>query len=487
MGEHAALDQGDYVALVVADTGSGIAADVFPHIFEPFFTTKRSARAPGFGLSMVEGIVQQSGGATIVESRLGQGTTFTIYLPQGAAGALEAPAVAESAAPDSGTFETVLVCDDDDDVRQLVVGILGLRAYRLLQAGNGRSALEIATSHGGPIHLLVTDVAMPEMGGIELATELRKRYPGMRVLYVSGYTENADLLSAPLGPDTHFLPKPFLPARSHPRGHRNTRAPANHVARGPLPGALADDLDVEVTGLGRAPQPQPQKQIALRPASGGDVAEIDHALPAERAEDLFHAPFGARVVAAHEDIVVAASDSCGVDHDLTVHGVERLDHLRLRKRALNLLAERIGVSRKERGRPSLGKVERVGDIDEDFAPEVTLTSRSNGVERAFARSAVEDQFAEGCRIGKGPVRRVRSRTLRPGGGLFVLGVSRSEADSCPSATSLPPIACPTIPVPRTPIFMAILLLGKVEPRLLASRGQPPRPSQNRRRPAASLG
>jgi nitrogen-specific signal transduction histidine kinase len=210
-GEHAALAGGDYVALVVRDTGSGIAGHVLPHIFEPFFTTKESGQGTGLGLSMVEGIVQQSGGATMVETRVGHGTTFTIYLPQGAAQIPETASPADTATPDSGTFETVLVCDDDDDVRKLVVDVLELRGYRLLQASGGRRAVEIASAHSGTIHLLVTDVAMPEMGGIELAAELRKQRPTLRVLYVSGYTENADLLSAPLGPDTHFLPKPFLP------------------------------------------------------------------------------------------------------------------------------------------------------------------------------------------------------------------------------------------------------------------------------------
>src|SRR5262249_23565805 len=158
--------------------------------------------------SMVEGIVQQSGGATAVETRVGHGTTFTVYLPTGTFKSVPAARVAESAPTDRGAFETVLVCDDDDDVRRLRVGILRLAAFRLLSASNGRHALEVAGAHQGPIDLLVTDVAMPEMGGIELAAELRKRFPALRVLYMSGYTENADLLSTPLGPDTQFLGKP---------------------------------------------------------------------------------------------------------------------------------------------------------------------------------------------------------------------------------------------------------------------------------------
>jgi PAS domain S-box-containing protein len=210
-GAHPALPGGDYVALVVRDTGSGIAESVLPHIFEPFFTTKESGQGTGLGLSMVEGIVQQSGGATSVETRIGHGTTFTIYLPQGAGEITNAGQPADTATHDRGTFETVLVCDDDDDVRKLVVDVLELRGYRLLQANGGRSALQVAANHQGSIDLLVTDVAMPEVSGIELAAALRKQRPNVRVLYVSGYTENADLLSTPLGADTHFLAKPFLP------------------------------------------------------------------------------------------------------------------------------------------------------------------------------------------------------------------------------------------------------------------------------------
>jgi two-component system cell cycle sensor histidine kinase/response regulator CckA len=105
----------------------------------------------------------------------------------------------------------VLVCDDDEDVRELLAAVLGLRAYHILKAQNGRHALEVARQYPGRIHLLVTDTAMPEIGGIELATELRKRDPALRVLYISGYTEDADRLSTLRGPGTHFLSKPFLP------------------------------------------------------------------------------------------------------------------------------------------------------------------------------------------------------------------------------------------------------------------------------------
>jgi PAS domain S-box-containing protein len=209
-GEDPALAAGDYVALAVSDTGTGIPDHVLPHIFEPFYTTKEVGQGTGLGLSMVEGIVQQSGGAVKVSTRAGGGAKFTVFLPHGRE--LPAPRYkAVDAAPQDITVQTVLVCDDDDDVRKLLVDVIRLRAHLILQASNGKHALEVACGHAGPIHLLITDLVMPEVGGIELAAELRKRDPSLRVLYVSGYTEDAPALSEPLGPRTRFLAKPFVP------------------------------------------------------------------------------------------------------------------------------------------------------------------------------------------------------------------------------------------------------------------------------------
>ncbi len=210
-GQHPTLGAGDYVALVVSDTGVGISDEIRPHIFEPFFTTKEKGHGTGLGLSMVEGIVSQSGGAIDVRSTVGKGTTFTILLPR--AHATQAPPrpKPESAPPKTSRFETVLVCDDEADVRDLLARVLGLRAYSVLSAGSGQEALDIARRHDGPIHLLVTDVAMPGMDGTKLADELRKIHRHAAVLYISGYTENAEKLSVPLGPNTYYLAKPFVP------------------------------------------------------------------------------------------------------------------------------------------------------------------------------------------------------------------------------------------------------------------------------------
>jgi len=209
--EDPALAAGNYVALIVTDTGTGISDDILPHIFEPFFTTKDIGRGTGLGLSTVEGVVRQSGGVVRVESRTRRGTTFTILLPQAQSIPTAPRYTTEDDVPSRRNFETVLVCDDDDEVRELLAGVLGLRAYTILKAKNGREAIEVARAHPGPIHLLLTDIAMPGLGGVELAAELRARDPKLRVLYMSGHAEDADMLSRDLGPGTHFLAKPFLP------------------------------------------------------------------------------------------------------------------------------------------------------------------------------------------------------------------------------------------------------------------------------------
>jgi two-component system cell cycle sensor histidine kinase/response regulator CckA len=210
-GEDPALPAGDYVTLTISDTGTGIPDDVLPHIFEPFFTTKPVGQGTGLGLSMAEGIVQQSRGAMRVASRVGEGTTFTIHLPRGRGAPDPLSYTTTTGTPRGAAFETVLVCDDDDDVRRMLGEILRLRAYTILEARTGKHALEIAAAHTGRIHLLVTDLVMPEMGGVDLATEMRRHNPTLRVLFVSGYTDRADVLSGPIRSYARFLAKPFAP------------------------------------------------------------------------------------------------------------------------------------------------------------------------------------------------------------------------------------------------------------------------------------
>jgi PAS domain S-box-containing protein len=212
---HAGSEQqvvpGDYVALVVEDTGVGIAPDVLPHIFEPFFTIQEVGAGTGLGLSTVDGIVRQSEGSVSVASEPGKGTRFTVLLPQASAKVRQQSQAHHEAPPQQIRFETVLVCDDDAAVRQLLVDLLRIRAYEVLEGCDGRHALQLAEAHAGRIDLLITDLIMPELGGTELAQRLRTRHPDLRVLYVSGYTDDSELLAGGMDERAAFLAKPFLP------------------------------------------------------------------------------------------------------------------------------------------------------------------------------------------------------------------------------------------------------------------------------------
>ncbi|MET0792075.1 MAG: ATP-binding protein [Polyangiaceae bacterium] len=194
-----------YAALSVRDTGDGLSENARAHLFEPFFTTKDFGKGTGLGLAMCYGIVKQNGGQISVESELGQGTTFNIYLPQSNAPIEWAPAT-RNAIPVRAGSETLLFAEDDDLVRYLTVTELSSHGYRLIEASNGEEALKAAAAHTGDIHLLITDVIMPKMGGVELAQQFRKTRPQTPVLYISGYAHDA------LGstePGVQLLHKPF--------------------------------------------------------------------------------------------------------------------------------------------------------------------------------------------------------------------------------------------------------------------------------------
>ena len=204
------LAPGDYVELSVTDTGAGMTDEIKSRIFEPFFTTKGPGEGTGLGLATVYGIVRQTGGGISVESTLGAGSTFRIFLP------LERSPVEPTrpAAPSlerSASFETVLVAEDEEIVRELVCDVLSEQGYNVLCAVDGHDALRIASEFDGCIHLLVTDVIMPHMNGPELAERLSAARPEMKVLYVSGYSDNDLGDHRVLDETIDLLQKPFTP------------------------------------------------------------------------------------------------------------------------------------------------------------------------------------------------------------------------------------------------------------------------------------
>jgi two-component system cell cycle sensor histidine kinase/response regulator CckA len=201
-------DSGSYIMLAVCDSGTGMDDATQSRIFEPFYTTKEVGKGTGLGLSTVYGIVKQSGGNILVESKLGQGTAFKIYLPRVDAAAHQFTRVTEIPELLSGT-ETILLIEDEEVLRQLATEVLKEYGYRVLAAPNGGSALLICEQHSGPIELLLTDVVMPEMGGREASTRLVKLRPAMKILFMSGYTDAAIVHHGVLDDDTNFIQKPF--------------------------------------------------------------------------------------------------------------------------------------------------------------------------------------------------------------------------------------------------------------------------------------
>jgi two-component system cell cycle sensor histidine kinase/response regulator CckA len=209
-GQHIAVTPGPYVMLAVTDTGTGMDELTRERIFEPFFTTKEVDKGTGLGLSTVYGIVKQSGGNIWVYSEVGRGTTFKIYLPRVDEGAEKLANRTRSEEDLRGT-ETILIAEDEQTLRNLARQVLEMYGYRVLEAATGSEAVLICENHNEPIHLLITDVVMPRMGGRELADRLGRLRPEMSVIYMSGYTNSAIVHQGVLNDDASFIQKPFAP------------------------------------------------------------------------------------------------------------------------------------------------------------------------------------------------------------------------------------------------------------------------------------
>ncbi len=206
----------DYVLVEVGDTGTGIPPDIIDKVFEPFFSTKEVGKGTGLGLSTVYGIVKQTGGFVYIDSEVGKGTTFSIFLPRhvpeaGASDASteEAPAAAPARPADLTGVGTILLVEDEDGLRSLNARGLKSRGYTVLEAANGVDALTALEARDGEVDLVVSDVVMPEMDGPTMLREMRSRNPHLRIIFVSGYAEDAFARSLPEGQQFAFLPKPF--------------------------------------------------------------------------------------------------------------------------------------------------------------------------------------------------------------------------------------------------------------------------------------
>jgi len=210
---HAGTTPGDYVMMSVRDTGTGMSEEVKAHLFEAFFTTKPAGKGTGLGLVTCQTIIRQCGGHIDVSSELGQGTTFQIYFPRIAQPAHVPVNSAKKTEPLRRGTETLLVVEDEPSVRHLAQGVLRSQGYEVLTAPNGQDALRVAREHKGqPITLVVTDVIMPRMGGKVMAEWLKTSYPDLKILFTSGYTEDAIAHHGVLDEGVEFLPKPYSPA-----------------------------------------------------------------------------------------------------------------------------------------------------------------------------------------------------------------------------------------------------------------------------------
>jgi CheY-like chemotaxis protein len=224
--KHSGVTPGEYVALSVTDTGMGMTEEVKAQLFKPFFTTKPRDKGTGLGLATCQTIVSHSGGHIGVESEVGKGATFRIYFPQ-----VDQPLAVPTGPTNEGALaggtETLLLVEDDPSLRNLALGVLQEHGYEVLQAIDGRDGLNLAFGHkGSPIRLVITDVVMPQMGGKVMADWLKTTLPEVKVLFTSGYTDDAIAHHGVLAPGAAFLPKPYTPTALAAKVREMIDAPA---------------------------------------------------------------------------------------------------------------------------------------------------------------------------------------------------------------------------------------------------------------------
>ena len=273
---HVGVKPGPYVQLAVTDTGCGMDEQTKTHLFEPFFTTKEKGKGTGLGLSTVYGIVRQSGGNIWVYSELGQGTTFKIYLPRELS--IKATAARLRAIPEPAMgVETILLVEDEEALRKVARRALEAAGYTVLTAAAGDEALLISAQHAGTIHLLLTDVVMPRMSGKVLAQAFLKTRPSAKVLYMSGYADNAFVHHGVVEEATHFIGKPFTATDITRKVRRVLDIHFNSIPDGHEQTLKKDDAVVNE---------QPQDRAALQSLPEDVLGELRMALAAARYDDI---------------------------------------------------------------------------------------------------------------------------------------------------------------------------------------------------------
>jgi PAS domain S-box-containing protein len=274
---HVAVKPGSYVQLAVSDTGSGMDEHTRARIFEPFFTTKEKGKGTGLGLSTVYGIVKQSGGNIWVYSELGQGTTFKIYLPRELSAATATVIKSSTVSMRSTGTETILVVEDEEALRKVALRTLEAAGYKVLTAADGAEALMKSAQHAGDIQILLTDVVMPGMSGRVLAQELAKTRPTVKVVYMSGYTDNAIVHHGVLDAGTHFLAKPFISADLTQKVREVLDEGTARVAGAREP-AAKDSAEVK--------EEQPLNKAALRGIPEELLSKLRRAVTAARYDEI---------------------------------------------------------------------------------------------------------------------------------------------------------------------------------------------------------